>query len=63
MNILYDRDADGEFYQCYSRVFSGGLFFEIVQRVGGYCGFGAANAPFRIAAQKRLLRGKGIPRQ
>jgi len=26
-NILYDRESAGEFFQCYSRVFAGGLFF------------------------------------
>jgi 4-hydroxyphenylpyruvate dioxygenase len=60
-NILYDRDAGGEFMQCYSREAVGGLFIEIVQRGPGYSGFGAANAPFRIAAQKRQRRAKGIP--
>jgi 3-dehydroshikimate dehydratase len=60
-NVLYDRDEAGAFYQCYSRAFNGGLFFEIVQRDSGYAGFGAPNAPFRIAAQKRLKRGRGIP--
>lgn len=62
-NIFYDRDAGGAFFQCYSRSFTGGMFFEIVQRDSGYSGFGAPNAPFRIAAQKRLRRGKGIPRR
>ena len=60
-NILYDRVNGGEFFQLYSRPFAHGMFFEIVERRGGYAGFGAANAPFRIAAQKRLMRGKGIP--
>ncbi|MCX7646092.1 MAG: sugar phosphate isomerase/epimerase and 4-hydroxyphenylpyruvate domain-containing protein [Rhodobacteraceae bacterium] len=60
--ILYDREEEGEFLQLYSRPFAGGMFFEIVERRGGYRGFGAPNAPFRIAAQKRLMRGKGIPR-
>ncbi|MCQ0972116.1 sugar phosphate isomerase/epimerase and 4-hydroxyphenylpyruvate domain-containing protein [Paracoccus sp. TK19116] len=59
--ILYDRDADGEFFQCYSRAFAGGFFFELVQRGPGYQGYGAPNAPFRIAAQKRQMRGKGVP--
>jgi len=63
LNILYDEDADGAFLQFYSKPFAGGLFFEIVQRVNGYNGYGAPNAPFRIAAQKRLMRQKGIPRQ
>ncbi|MHA6263962.1 bifunctional sugar phosphate isomerase/epimerase/4-hydroxyphenylpyruvate dioxygenase family protein [Arenibacterium sp. CAU 1754] len=62
-NILYDEDADGSFYQFYSRPFAGGMFFEIVERRDGYSGYGAPNAPFRIAAQKRLLRQKGMPRK
>ncbi|TPW31545.1 sugar phosphate isomerase/epimerase and 4-hydroxyphenylpyruvate domain-containing protein [Martelella alba] len=61
MNVLYDRDAGGAFFQCYSRSVPGGLFFEIVQREPGYRGFGGPNAPFRIAAQKRLMRPKGMP--
>ena len=60
-NILYDADQNGDFFQLYSRPFAGGLFFEIVQRRGGYAGYGAPNAPFRIAAQKRLMRPKGMP--
>ena len=54
-NILYDRDADGEFFQLYSRNIGEGFFFEIVQRRGSYRGYGAVNAPFRIAAQKRAM--------
>ena len=60
-NILYDADAGGAFLQLYSRPFAGQMFFEIVERRGGYAGYGAPNAPFRIAAQKRLLRAKGMP--
>lgn len=63
LNILYDEDASGAFYQFYSKPFAGGLFFEIVQRAGEYDGYGAPNAPFRIAAQKRLMRPKGMPRR
>jgi 4-hydroxyphenylpyruvate dioxygenase len=59
--ILYDRDATGEFFQLYSRPYGKGMFFEIVERRAGYQGFGAANAPFRIAAQKRLFAPKGMP--
>jgi 4-hydroxyphenylpyruvate dioxygenase len=51
--ILYDRDMDGAYFQLYSRAFARGMFFEIVQRDPRYAGFGAANAPFRIAAQRR----------
>lgn len=62
LNILYDEDSDGSFFQFYSRPFAGGLFFEVVQRNGAYDGYGAPNAPFRIAAQKRLMRLKTIPK-
>ncbi len=60
-NILYDADGAGEFFQLYSRPFAGQLFVEIVERRAGYTGYGAPNAPFRIAAQKRLQRPKGMP--
>ncbi|MBQ2263705.1 MAG: sugar phosphate isomerase/epimerase and 4-hydroxyphenylpyruvate domain-containing protein [Loktanella sp.] len=62
-NILYDEDSNGAFFQFYSRPYAGGMFFEIVERRGGYTGYGAPNAPFRIAAQKRLMRQKGMPKQ
>ena len=62
-NILYDRDEAGEYFQMYSRTFGEGFFFEIVERRGGYRGYGAPNAPFRIAAQKRDIRPKGMPRR
>ena len=62
-NILYDRDTEGEYFQLYGRNFFGeGFYFEIVERRGGYQGYGASNAPFRIAAQKRMLRPIGLPR-
>lgn len=61
-NILYDRDERGEYFQLYSPNYGEGFFFEIVERRGGYSGYGAANAPFRIAAQKRTIRPKGMPR-
>lgn len=54
-NILYDRDGGTELFQHYSQPFVGGVFFEILERRGGYDGYGAPNAPFRIAAQKRLM--------
>ena len=61
-NVLYDQDDDGTFFQCYSKEFTGGLFFEIVQRDVNYQGYGAPNAPFRIAAQKRIKSVKGMPK-
>lgn len=50
-NILYDEDEHGRYFQLYT-IDINGLFFEIVQR-DGYQGFGAVNAPVRMAAQTR----------
>ncbi|MCX8998202.1 sugar phosphate isomerase/epimerase and 4-hydroxyphenylpyruvate domain-containing protein [Rhizobiaceae bacterium BDR2-2] len=61
--ILYDRDDNGEYFQIYSRTFGEGFFFEVVERRGAYGGYGAMNAPFRIAAQRRLLRPEGMPKR
>jgi 4-hydroxyphenylpyruvate dioxygenase len=54
-NVLYDRQGAGEYFQIYTKTFDGGFFFEIVER-RAYAGFGAANAPIRLAAQTRLVR-------
>ncbi|GHI03066.1 4-hydroxyphenylpyruvate dioxygenase [Streptomyces cellostaticus] len=50
LGILYDRDAGGAFRHCYTQTV-GRLFFELVQRDPGHRGYGAANAPVRLAAQ------------
>lgn len=50
-HILYDRHGKGEYFQIYSTPIFNGFFFEIVQRRGGYQGYGARNAPIRLAAQ------------
>ncbi|MGC9495625.1 bifunctional sugar phosphate isomerase/epimerase/4-hydroxyphenylpyruvate dioxygenase family protein [Streptomyces sp. WG7] len=55
LGILYDRDAHGTFRHCYTHTV-GRVFFELVQRDGGYRGYGAANAPVRLAAQ-HAVRG------
>ncbi|MGA5880244.1 bifunctional sugar phosphate isomerase/epimerase/4-hydroxyphenylpyruvate dioxygenase family protein [Streptomyces cellulosae] len=50
LGILYDRDAQGTFRHCYTHTV-GRVFFELVQREGAYRGYGAPNAPVRLAAQ------------
>ncbi|GAA2883720.1 bifunctional sugar phosphate isomerase/epimerase/4-hydroxyphenylpyruvate dioxygenase family protein [Nonomuraea rubra] len=51
LGVLYDRDgAGGEFLHLYT-VTAGRVFFELVQRLGGYQGYGAGNAPIRLAVQ------------
>jgi 4-hydroxyphenylpyruvate dioxygenase len=60
-NILYDQEGSTEFFQLYTRTIDNGFFFEIVER-RGYTGFGAVNAPIRLAAQTRLAPLQSMPR-
>ena len=55
-NILYDATDDGTFLHLYTYEIHG-VFFEFVERQI-YEGFGAANAPVRLAAQSRSLSRK-----
>jgi 4-hydroxyphenylpyruvate dioxygenase len=55
--ILYDRDPHGgELFHLYTPVYGHRVFFEIVQRRGGYDGFGETNAPVRMAAHRHQRR-------
>ena len=61
-DILYDRDEGGEFYQAYTQtLLEGGFFFELLER-RGYRGYGAVNAPIRLAAQTSLIPSPAMPR-
>jgi 4-hydroxyphenylpyruvate dioxygenase len=61
LNLLYDRDGAAEYLQAYTRTVEDRFFFEIVER-RGYGGFGAANAPIRLAAQARLAGSPALAR-
>ena len=61
-NILYDREGDAEFLQAYTQTFDNRFFFEIVERRGA-SGYGAVNAPIRLAAQTRNTRHPAMPRR
>ncbi|WP_137095535.1 hypothetical protein [Prauserella endophytica] len=39
-----------------AEVLGGRVFFEVVQRLRGYAGYGAVNAPVRMAAHRRAPR-------
>ncbi|GGO69082.1 bifunctional sugar phosphate isomerase/epimerase/4-hydroxyphenylpyruvate dioxygenase family protein [Nonomuraea cavernae] len=56
LGLLYDRDEHGEFLHLYT-ITVGRVFFELVQRLGGYRGYGAGNAPVRLAVQHAGTRG------
>jgi 4-hydroxyphenylpyruvate dioxygenase len=65
-SILYDRDEHGEYLHYFTEMLGSRVFFEVVQRVGGYTGFGDPNsAPVRMAAhrERRLitLRDARVP--
>jgi 4-hydroxyphenylpyruvate dioxygenase len=56
--VLYDRDADGEYLHLCTEVLGSRVFFEVVQRIGGYGGTGAVNAPVGMAAHRRGRRAR-----
>ncbi len=52
LGLRYDRDERGEFLHAYAEPFDGRFLFEIVQRIGGYRGYGAARAAPCMAARQ-----------
>ncbi|SDG35588.1 bifunctional sugar phosphate isomerase/epimerase/4-hydroxyphenylpyruvate dioxygenase family protein [Paraburkholderia phenazinium] len=59
-NILYDRDEHGgEFFHAYTAQLDQRFFLEVVERRGGYDGYGAVNAAVRLAAQAQHRKHSG----
>ena len=52
--LFYDEDQRGSYLHLVTEVLGSRVFFEVVQRIGGYDGYGAVNAPVRMAAHRRL---------
>ena len=53
LGILYDGEpGGGELLQLYLTPFDDRFHFELVERRGGYAGYGTPNAPFRLAAME-----------
>ncbi|MDA3630718.1 TIM barrel protein [Saccharopolyspora sp. WRP15-2] len=52
-SVLYDRDEHGEYLHVCTEMLGSRIFFELVQRIGGYAGYGVPNAPVRMAAHRR----------
>ncbi|MDF2991113.1 MAG: sugar phosphate isomerase/epimerase [Microbacterium sp.] len=52
LHLGYDQDAAGEYLHFYTRTI-GEVFFEFVERVDAYAGYGAGTAPVRLTAQGR----------
>ncbi|WP_347103752.1 VOC family protein [Microbacterium sp. 4R-513] len=55
LDVMYDRDESGEFLHFYTEPV-GTVFLEVVERRDGYTGYGAVNAPVRLAAQHQYRR-------
>ncbi|MHA6622218.1 bifunctional sugar phosphate isomerase/epimerase/4-hydroxyphenylpyruvate dioxygenase family protein [Pseudonocardia sp. DLS-67] len=53
LGLFYDETGSGAYLHLYSEVLGGRVFFEVVQRIGGYDAYGAPNAPVRMAAHRR----------
>jgi 4-hydroxyphenylpyruvate dioxygenase len=51
--LMYDEDAHGGYLHLATVVLGDRVFFEAVQRLGGYDGYGTADAPVRMAAHRR----------
>jgi 4-hydroxyphenylpyruvate dioxygenase len=50
--VLYDRVGDGELLQVFTDVLTTGFYVELLERRGGYDGYGVANTHVRLAAQQ-----------
>ena len=51
--VLYDRTDDGELLHVYTDVLETGFYVELLERRGGYDGYGSANTAVRLAVQQR----------
>ena len=58
LGVLYDRDDARRAPALLHPVVGGRLFFEVVERRGGYDGYGAANSPVRLGAQRAHTTGR-----
>ena len=50
LGVKLERSGEGEILHAYSTPFDNRFFFELIERRNGYEGYGAGNAPFRLAA-------------
>ncbi|WP_138759631.1 sugar phosphate isomerase/epimerase and 4-hydroxyphenylpyruvate domain-containing protein [Modestobacter altitudinis] len=51
--LMYDQDERGGYLHLATLVLGDRVFFEVVQRLGGYDGYGSADAPVRMAAHRQ----------
>lgn len=51
LGVLYDREGEGDLLHVYTPMIGGRFFVELLERRGGYAGYGSANTPVRLALQ------------
>ena len=61
LGVMMERSGEGEILHAYSTPFDNRFFFEIIERRHGYDGYGAANAPFRLAALAQIAQAQRAP--
>jgi 4-hydroxyphenylpyruvate dioxygenase len=54
--LLYDRIGEGELLHAYTPVLPTGFYIELLERRGGYDGYGSAGTHVRLAAQAAAAR-------
>jgi len=59
--LMYEEDERGGYLHLATAVLGGRVFFEVVQRLGGYDGYGTADAPVRMAAHRRRRQAAVVP--
>ncbi|ANN17378.1 4-hydroxyphenylpyruvate dioxygenase [Amycolatopsis orientalis] len=61
-SVLYDRDEHGEFLHFHTELIGSRVFFEVVQRIGGYRGYGVVNTPVYMTAhrERRLSLARSV---
>ena len=60
--VVEPDGTEAEYFQFYTRAFARRVFFELVER-RGYDGYGAVNAPIRLAAQARSAPEPTVPKR
>jgi 4-hydroxyphenylpyruvate dioxygenase len=61
LGVMMERSGEGEILHAYSASFDERFFFEIIERRHGYDGYGATNAPFRLAALAQIAQAQRAP--
>ncbi|MGY1692698.1 bifunctional sugar phosphate isomerase/epimerase/4-hydroxyphenylpyruvate dioxygenase family protein [Geodermatophilus sp. SYSU D01105] len=60
--LFYEEDPHGGYLHLATEVLGDRVFVEVVQRLGGYDGYGTTDAPVRMAAHRRLRQATVVPR-